>query len=182
MPSALASITARSCARCLTTSSYAVALDSATLACPASSSSSSSSTWPTFCLEYSAYSAPYGRSPTCERLSVIVCSPGSADQMRSSNRPASAVAIITVLPDRISSPTVLDARSAVRPRSRVGSPSRLTRRSLSSSMSTNPPASALVSSRRLAAIRSSTADSSSCAFMSATTSPSRRTTRARSAI
>ena len=42
--------------------------------------------------------------------------------------------------------------------------------------------SALVSSRRLAAIRSSTAGSSSCAFMSATTSPRRRTTRARSAM
>ena len=46
-------------------------------------------------------------------------------------------------------------------------------------MSTKPPASALVSSRRLAAIRSSTASRSRWAFMSATTSPSRRTTRAR---
>ena len=42
--------------------------------------------------------------------------------------------------------------------------------------------SALVSSRRAAAIRSSTADRSSWAFMSATTSPRRRTTRARSAM
>ena len=100
----------------------------------------------------------------------------------SSKRPDSLVAIITVLPDRMSSPTMLLVRSAVRPRSAVGSPSMLTRRSRSFSMSTNPPASALVSSRRLAAIRSSTAGSSSCAFMSATTSPRRRTTRARSAM
>ena len=113
---------------------------------------------------------------------MTVCSPGRAAQIVSSKLPASLVAIITVLPDRISSPTVLVARSAVRPRRPDGSPSMLTRRSRSLSMSTNPPASALVSSRSAAAIRSSTADSSSCAFMSATTSPSRRTTRARSAM
>ena len=45
MPSALPSMTARSWARCLTTSSNAIALVRATPACPASSSSSSSSTW-----------------------------------------------------------------------------------------------------------------------------------------
>src|SRR5215831_10242840 len=107
--------------------------------------------WPTLRLEYSAYSAPYGRPRTWDRLTVIVCSPGRADQIRSSKCPDSPVAIITVLPDRISSPTVLVARSAVRPRSPLGSPSMLTSRSTSFSMSTNPPASALVSSRRLMA-------------------------------
>ena len=45
MPSALPSITARSWARCLTISSNAIALVSATPACPASNSSSSSSMW-----------------------------------------------------------------------------------------------------------------------------------------
>ncbi len=58
MPSALPSITARSWARCLTTSSKAMALVSATPACPASSSSSSSSTWLSLRRLYSAYSAP----------------------------------------------------------------------------------------------------------------------------
>ena len=58
MPSALPSMTARSCARCLTTSSNAIALVRATPACPASSSSSSSSTWLSVRLLYSAYSAP----------------------------------------------------------------------------------------------------------------------------
>ena len=104
MPSALASMTARSCARCRTTSSNAVTLDSATLACPASSSSSSSSTWPTLRPLYRAYRAPYGRPATCDRLSVIVCRPGSAAQIRSSKPPESLVAISTVLPDRISWP------------------------------------------------------------------------------
>ncbi len=89
---------------------------------------------------------------------------------------------MTVLPEFISSPTRLLARAAVFPRSRAGSPAVLTSRSVSSSMSTKPPASALVSSRRLAAMRSSTDSRSRCAFMSATTSPSRRTTRARSAM
>src|SRR5215472_10841786 len=64
MPSALLSITARSCARWRTTSAKAVAFDSATLAWPASSSSSSRSTWPTLRLLYSAYSAPYGLPAT----------------------------------------------------------------------------------------------------------------------
>ena len=182
MPSALPSMTARSWARWRTTSSKAVTFDSATLAWPASSSSSSRSMCPTLRPLYSAYSAPNGRPPTCDRLTVMVCRPGSADQMRSSNRPDSPVAMSTVLPERMSSPTVLLARSAVRPRSVSGSPSTLTRRSWSPSISTNPPASARVSSRRLAAIRSSTGSRSSCAFMSATTSPSRRTTRARSAM
>ena len=58
IPSALASITARWWARCRTTSSNAIALLSATLACPAISSSSSSSTWPTVLSLYSAYSPP----------------------------------------------------------------------------------------------------------------------------
>ena len=111
----------------------------------------------------------------------MVCSPGSADQIRSLNRPDSSVAIITVRPDRISSPTRLVGRSAVRPRRVAGSPSMLTRRSRPSSMSTNPPASAPVSSHRLAAMRSSTASRSRWAVMSATTSPSLRTTRARCA-
>ena len=182
MPSALASMTARSCARWRTTSSNAVTLERATLAWPARSSSSSSSMWPTLRLLYSAYSAPYGRPATCDRLSVIVCRPGSAAQMRSSNPPESLVAISTVLPERISWSTMLLGRSAVRPRSSAGSPSRLTSRSRSFSISTKPPASALVSSRRLAAIRSRTASRSSWAFMSATTSPSRRTTLARSAM
>ena len=47
--------------------------------------------------------------PTCDRPSAIVCKPGSADQTRSSNPPALSVVIITVLPDRISSPTKLSA-------------------------------------------------------------------------
>ena len=58
MPSALASITARSWARWRTSSSNAVALVSATPACPASSSSSSSSTCPTLRPLYRAYRAP----------------------------------------------------------------------------------------------------------------------------
>ena len=58
MPSALPSMTARSCARCLTTSSKAIALVRATPAWPASSSSNSSSTWLSVRLLYSAYSAP----------------------------------------------------------------------------------------------------------------------------
>ena len=58
MPSALPSMTARSCARCLTTSSKAIALVRATPAWPASSSSSSSSTWLSVRRLYSAYSAP----------------------------------------------------------------------------------------------------------------------------
>ncbi len=58
MPSALPSMTARSWARCRTTSSNAIALVSATPACPASSSSNSSSTWLSLRLLYSAYSAP----------------------------------------------------------------------------------------------------------------------------
>ena len=58
----------------------------------------------------------------------------------------------------------------------------LTRRTRSSSISTNPPASAPVRSHRLAAIRSSTVSRSRWAFMSATTSPSLRTTLARSAM
>ena len=111
-----------------------------------------------------------------------MCRPGSADQTRSSNAPGWSVVIITVLADRISSPTRLLRRAAVRPRRLAGRPSRLTSRSTLSSMITNPPASAPVSSRRLAAIRSSTECRSRCAFMSATTSPSRRTTWARSAM
>ena len=51
-----------------------------------------------------------------------MCSPGSADQIRSSKPPDSPVAIITVLPDRISSPTRLVGRSAVRPRRLRGQP------------------------------------------------------------
>ena len=112
----------------------------------------------------------------------MVCRPGSADQIRSSKPPDSPVAIMTVLPAAMSSPTRLLASAAVRPRSLAGNPAVLTRRSVSSSMSTNPPASALVSSRRLAAMRSSTDSRSRWAFMSATTSPSLRTTRARSAM
>ena len=112
----------------------------------------------------------------------MVCRPGSADQIRSSKPPDSPVAIMTVLPEFISSPTRLVDSVAVFPRNRAGSPAVLTSLSTSSSMSTKPPASALVSSRRLAAMRSRTDSRSRCAFMSATTSPSRRTTRARSAI
>ncbi len=112
----------------------------------------------------------------------MVCSPGSADQIRSSKLPDSPVAIMTVLPEAISSPTRLRDSVAVRPRSRAGSPAVLTSFSMSSSMITKPPASALVSSRRLAAMRSSTDSRSRWAFMSATTSPSLRTTRARSAM
>ncbi len=111
-----------------------------------------------------------------------MCRPGSADQIRSSKSPDSPVAIITVWPDRISSPTRLVSRSALRPRRLAGSPSMLTSLSLPSSIRTKPPASAVVSSRRLAAIRSSTASRSRWAFMSATTSPRRRITRARCAI
>src|ERR1700748_320084 len=52
----------------------------------------------------------------------MVCRPGSADQISSSNSPDSPVAIMAVLPDRITAATTLPSGDATRPRRRGWNP------------------------------------------------------------